>query len=131
MNLCSLYCGAGFAVICPCPNVGLKAKDTACEHTSGAGSTKRALGCSDLTVGAAIDTSWLQLGMFAPFLTLAPRLSEEVLYTASWALRWFQHHRSLTRAREAAMAAARKHNAVENNSSAMLHGMNMDVSLTM
>lgn len=47
---------------------------------------------------------------------------QEVLYTASWALRWFQHHRSLTRARQAALAAARKHHAVENNSSALHHG---------
>ncbi|CAK9073550.1 unnamed protein product, partial [Durusdinium trenchii] len=36
----------------------------------------------------------------------------EALHTASCALRWFQHHRSLTRARQAALAAARKHHAV-------------------
>ena len=49
-------------------------------------------------------------------------MPKDSLQIASWALRWFEHHRSLTRARQAALSAARKHHAVENSASAMTHG---------
>ncbi|CAE7924933.1 unnamed protein product [Symbiodinium sp. KB8] len=48
-------------------------------------------------------------------------LGSETWRTAAWAIRWFELQRHLNRARSLALAAARKHHAVDNATSAVSH----------
>ncbi|CAE7578162.1 unnamed protein product [Symbiodinium sp. CCMP2456] len=48
-------------------------------------------------------------------------LGSETWRTAAWAIRWFELQRNLNRARSLALAAARKHHAVDNATSAVSH----------
>ncbi|CAE7240775.1 unnamed protein product [Symbiodinium sp. CCMP2592] len=85
--------------------------------------------CDPASLLAAL--AWFQLSReksprprpdFARAFTLRlGSLGSETWRTAAWAIRWFELQRHLNRARSLALAAARKHHAVDNATSAVSH----------
>eukprot|EP00439_Symbiodinium_sp_Y106_P012516 s2602_g1.t2 len=85
--------------------------------------------CEPASILAAL--AWFQLSReksprprpdFARAFTLRlGSLGSETWRTAAWAIRWFELQRHLNRARSLALAAARKHHAVDNATSAVSH----------
>ncbi|CAE7215070.1 Ank2 [Symbiodinium natans] len=108
---------------------GFGASSAMLQHRFASRVSRRLTLCDPTTILVAL--AWFQLsrekvhcprpGFARAFKLRLGSLGNETWRTAAWAARWFELHRRLSHARSLALAAARKHHAVDNASSAVSH----------